>query len=63
MSYSITTRQLQPQPVLVVRRRVKQSEIAAALSEMFPRVMQYAHPGAFPDPKDWKTEVVYPVRR
>ena len=159
MSYSITTRQLQPQPALVMRRRVQQSEIATALSEMFPRVTQYAQqkgltpagapfaryldmgsdamtmeagfpvatagetsnapsgddvfaetlpgglaattmhaghyaqlrdahaamqqwiaeqgllhagapwesyvtdPGAFPDPKDWKTEVVYPVRR
>ncbi len=33
MEYSITTKELSPQPVLVVRRRVKPSEIGATLAE------------------------------
>ena len=42
MPYSIATRQLSPQPVLVARRRVKQSEIAQAIGEALPRVFAYA---------------------
>jgi effector-binding domain-containing protein len=42
MSYSITKKELAPQPVLVVRRTVKRSEIAAAIGEVLPRVFQYA---------------------
>lgn len=42
MDYSITTRDLSPQPVLVVRRRVKPSEIAATLAEGLGLVFQYA---------------------
>jgi len=42
MAYSIKTKELQPQPVLVTERRMKQSEIATLLGEMFGRVFQYA---------------------
>lgn len=42
MTYTITTKELQPQPVLVTRRRMKQSEIGALLGEMFGRVFQFA---------------------
>ncbi|HEV8145547.1 MAG TPA: helix-turn-helix domain-containing protein [Bryobacteraceae bacterium] len=42
MSYSITKKELTPQPVLVVRKTVKRSEIAAAIGEVLPRVFQYA---------------------
>lgn len=42
MAYSIATKQLQPQPVLVTKRRMKQSEIAMNLGEMFGRVFQFA---------------------
>jgi AraC family transcriptional regulator len=42
MPYSITTKQLSPQPVLVARRRVKQSEIAQAIGEALPLVFAYA---------------------
>jgi len=42
MAYSITKKQLQAQPVIVTERRMKQSEIAAMLGEMFGRVFQYA---------------------
>ncbi len=41
MAYSIATHQLQPQPVLVMKRRMKPSEIALNLGEMFGRVFQY----------------------
>jgi AraC family transcriptional regulator len=42
MDYSITIKELAPQPVLVVRRRVKPSEIAATLAEVLGRVFQHA---------------------
>jgi AraC family transcriptional regulator len=42
MEYSITKKEISPQPVLVVRRRVKPSEIAAKLAEALGRVFQYA---------------------
>jgi AraC-like DNA-binding protein/effector-binding domain-containing protein len=42
MDYSITKKQLTPQPVLVVRRRVKRSEIGATLAEVFGRIYEYA---------------------
>jgi len=42
MDYSITTKELPPQPVLVVRRRVKPSEIAATLAEVLGRVFHHA---------------------
>jgi AraC family transcriptional regulator len=42
MEYSITKKEISPQPVLVVRRRVKPSEIAATLADALGRVFQYA---------------------
>ena len=42
MEYSITKKEISPQPVLVVRRRVKPAEIAATLAEVLGRVFQYA---------------------
>lgn len=42
MTYSITKQELPPQPVLVVRRRVKRSEIAATIGEVLGHVFQYA---------------------
>jgi AraC family transcriptional regulator len=41
MEYSITKKQLEPQPVLAVRRRVARPELATALGEVYGRV--YAH--------------------
>jgi AraC family transcriptional regulator len=42
MSYSIVKKDLAPQPVLVVRRRVKRSEIAATIGSALPGIFQYA---------------------
>ena len=42
MAYSITKKQLSAQPVLAVRRRVKRSELAATLGELYGRIFQYA---------------------
>ena len=42
MSYSITRKELSPQPVLIVRRRVKRSEIAATIGEALPHIFVYA---------------------
>jgi AraC family transcriptional regulator len=42
MTYSIVKKDLVPQPVLIVRRRVKRSEIAAAIGEALPHIFQYA---------------------
>ena len=42
MSYSITKKELSPQPVLIVRRRVKRSEIAATIGEALPHIFVYA---------------------
>jgi len=42
MSYSIVKKDLAPQPVLVVRRRVKRSDIAGAITEALPHIFQYA---------------------
>lgn len=42
MSYSIAKKELTSQPVLIVRRRVKRSEIAATIAECLPQVFQYA---------------------
>ena len=42
MSYSIEKRMLSPQPVLVVSRRVKRSDIANTIGEALPRVFLYA---------------------
>ena len=42
MPYSISKQELTPQPVLVVRRRVKRSEIATAIGEALPHIFIYA---------------------
>jgi AraC family transcriptional regulator len=42
MTYSITKQELSPQAVLVVRRRVTRSEIAATIAEVLPKVFMYA---------------------
>ena len=42
MPYSITKKELPPQPVLIVRRRVKRSEIAATIGEALPHIFVYA---------------------
>jgi AraC family transcriptional regulator len=42
MSYSIEKKDLAPQPVLVVRRRIKRSEIAATIGAVLPQVFEYA---------------------
>jgi AraC-like DNA-binding protein/effector-binding domain-containing protein len=42
MAYSITKKTISPQPVLVVRRRVKPSEIAGVLAEVLGHVFRYA---------------------
>ena len=48
MSYSIVKKDLAPQPVLIVRRRVKRSEIAAAIGEALPHIFQYAQQHGIP---------------
>ena len=42
MTYSIVKKDLAPQPVLVVRRRVKRSEIGATIGGVLPDIFQYA---------------------
>jgi len=42
MSYAIERKDLAPQPVLVVRRRVKRSDIAATIGAVLPNIFQYA---------------------
>jgi effector-binding domain-containing protein len=42
MAYSITKKELTPQPVLIVRRRVKRSDIAATIAEALPPIFMYA---------------------
>jgi AraC family transcriptional regulator len=40
LTYTITKKNLTPQPVLVVRRQIQPSGIAQALAEMFPQAFQ-----------------------
>lgn len=42
MAYSVTKKELAPQPVLVARRRVKRSEIAATIGAALPQVFAFA---------------------
>ena len=42
MTYSITRQELSPQPVLIVRRRVKRSDIAATIAQALPHIFVYA---------------------
>jgi AraC family transcriptional regulator len=41
-AYSVTRREVLPQPALLARRRVKRSEIAHTIAEVLPRVFLYA---------------------
>jgi AraC-like DNA-binding protein/effector-binding domain-containing protein len=41
MSYSITRRELTPQPVLVVRQRVQRTAVATTLATQFGRIFEY----------------------
>ena len=45
MEYTIVKKQLSPQPVLIVRRRVKRSDIAATIGESLPLIFAYAQQG------------------
>ncbi len=47
MAYSITKKELSPQPVLVVRRRIKPSQVAATLAEVLGQVFMYAQQNGF----------------
>ena len=42
MTYTITRKEVSPQPVLVIRRRVKLSEIGSTLAEVLPSVFKHA---------------------
>ena len=42
MTYAIKRKELSPQPVLAIRRRVKLSEIGSTLAEVLPRVFKHA---------------------
>jgi AraC family transcriptional regulator len=42
MAYSITRKELPAQPVLVIEKRVKRSELAASLGPLFGQIFQYA---------------------
>jgi AraC family transcriptional regulator len=42
MTYSIKRKELSPQPVFVIRRRVKLSEIGSTLAEVLPSVFKHA---------------------
>ncbi len=42
MPYTVVKKQLSPQPVLIVRRRVKRSDIAATIGESLPLIFAYA---------------------
>lgn len=42
MEYKITRQELGPQPVLVVRRRVRRAEIAATIGAALPKVLRHA---------------------
>ena len=42
MNYAIVKKQISPQPVLVIRRRVKPSELATTLANVLPPIVLYA---------------------
>jgi AraC family transcriptional regulator len=42
MAYSVTKKELLPQPVLIIRRRVKRSDIAATIAEALPHIFIHA---------------------
>jgi AraC-like DNA-binding protein/effector-binding domain-containing protein len=41
MPYDISRRELSPQPVLVIRKRIKRSEVAANLAQLFGRIFEH----------------------
>jgi AraC family transcriptional regulator len=47
MAYSITKKEIAPQPVLVVRRRIKPSDVAATLAQVLGSVFMYAQQKGF----------------
>ena len=47
MAYSVTTREIHAQPALVMRRRIRPAEIAAALAEMYPPIFLHAQQAGF----------------
>jgi len=42
MTYAIVKKDLTPQPVLLARRRIKRSDIAATIGSVLPHIFQYA---------------------
>jgi AraC family transcriptional regulator len=42
MNYSVVRKDLAPQPVLMVRRRIKRTAVAATIGEVLPAIFQYA---------------------
>jgi AraC family transcriptional regulator len=47
MAYSITKKELSPQPVLVIKRRIQPSEVAATLAEALGQVFMHAQQNGF----------------
>ena len=47
MPYSITTREVAEQPVIVGRRQAPRSEVATAIGEVLPRVFRYVQENGF----------------
>jgi len=48
MVYNITRQDRQPQPVLVIRKRVKRSEVAAQLAQLFGRIFEHTQRNGIP---------------
>jgi len=47
MSYDVVKKELTAQPILVVRKRIKRTEIAATIGSVLPAVFQYAQQRGF----------------
>ena len=47
MSYDVVKKELTAQPVLVVKRRIKRTEIAATIGAVLPAIFQYAQQRGF----------------
>lgn len=48
MPVSVTRRQLDPQPALIIRRKIKSTDIAATLSDVLPKVFAFAQRHGIP---------------
>jgi AraC family transcriptional regulator len=48
MSVAVSRRQLDPQPALVIRRRIKTADVAATLGDILPRVFAFAQRAGVP---------------